>query len=766
MNTLKKILLCVLMFTLLACVTLSFASCDLSALTGGTTEEGEENNNQGGNGETTHCPDDCECRADDKPAAPEHCPDDCECRAEAPVDTTPASITYMVVIRDDQGNIVPNVKVRVTDGTVTLTKTTDAAGFLTFPLVQGTWVAQIESAPLGYEFNSSEKYEFNADGVCAIELEKPVGYTFIAKSAYNDTVYADVIVELYAWDEDTDWYADEAIATGITDEEGKVTLEAVAGKYMVTFVIDGQKYIDSIEIDVPSDIYEVAVNDYEGSSIDAPCMVEYNEFEVWDVANGSVVWYSVRMANDKKIVINDADAFVIYNDDYYYPDEDGLIEVALVEDYSGNICFAIGYASEADDAEECKTIAVSLVAPVGSYENPIVLNDIRELDALTLEANAEGNTVYYKWEPTYSGKFYLLCDNANNYVAINNGSVYNEAVEGAAVIPFAFNAYDQVVIAVSATLTTEVDDGTGYFYDEVAFVAAELDFDAVVYAYYTATIFDLDSEYAVNAPVTFTDADGNVVATAYTDMDGMVKVLLPLGTYTVSTPAPAGYNAEDYEFSEYDLNAYITYAPYAFFNLPTVRGNYAIELEAGETKYFMFNVREDMKLTIGNADTATAAFGVRTFMADRGGNIIIEFTADPDPMNFMGALAVFSVTNTGTETATYYAKVESLIPGITFDDPIVIEALDTPVAATVVVGGMGASFLTFTATEAGTIVATADDANVSFTINNMTTYAYGEMGVNTITVAAGDVIMIEAGYTQMLMENVTFNVTISYQAAE
>ena len=184
-----------------------------------------------------------------------------------------------------------------------------------------------------------------------------------------------------------------------------------------------------------------------------------------------------------------------------------------------------------------------------------------------------------------------------------------------------------------------------------------------------------------------------------------------------------------------------------------------IELEAGETKYFSITVRNDSKLTIEGAFSATVQFGVRTFIADRMGNIVIDLVADP--MNMMGTTAIFSVTNTGEEATTYGAKVAALVPGTTMDDPIVLEEGVTT-DATVVVDGMGCSFLVFTATKSGTITMTATDANVSFSITNQTTGVTEDNGVATVTVTEGDQLFIAAGYEEMIMSDVTFGVTLTY----
>ena len=768
MNTLKKIVAFALMATLLVCVAFAFASCNNA--TGEAT------------GGDTHCPDDCECRINDAPAAPEHCPSDCACRGGST--NTPTNVTYVVVVRDDQGNIVPGVSVKVTEGTGFVEKVTDETGYLTFSLAQNSWYAQVVSVPAGYKTDFSAKYEFGADGVVAIELVKPVGYTFIAKSAYGDEVFADVVATLYAWNAETEYYDyDVPAAVGVTDEDGKVTLEAVAGKYIVEFLVEGQKYIEYVEIDLPSDVYEVAVKDNEGSSANNPYFVEYNNFEAW-VENGSAVWYAVMRAGDKKIVINDADAFVIYNDQYYYADDDGLIEVALVEDDSNKICFAIGYASDAEDAEFYKDIEVALVAPVGSYENPIVLDDISDLDLVSLEANEDGNSIYYKWTPTFSGKFYLLCDNVNNCVYINNGSIYNEAVEGASVIPFAFNAFDEIVIQVAATETTEEyiyyeELDWGYFEETVTYVAADLDFDALVYAKYTANVLDIYGEAVVNAPVTFTNENGDVVASLYTDMDGMVEVLLPRATYFASTPAPEGYMCADYELTASDLVAYLSPSAYNLYDYYTeiqmaggMFKGYIFELAAGETKNFMVRLNGTYKFKIQGAWGLELNMGRFLVTPDRGGVLSADFSGN---MMLNGGVVEFALKNTTEDVFTVMAVLEEPVLGASRDNPIEITDDVTVYTAEVDFAVLpdGCLYYVYVPTAAGTLTVSSVSNIASFSINNISAGLYNDTMeadentnadnplVDTMVVDSYETIYIVVGTSNFVPGSFDFTVVLT-----
>lgn len=753
MNTLKKIVATVLMATLLVCVAFAFASCSIPGL--------------GGSGEKTHCPADCECREGETPSTPEHCPDDCECRVES---STPANVTYLVVVRDDQGNIVPDVTVRISDGAGFIDKVTAADGFVTFPLTQGTWKVQITEAPLGYQYDPATKYEFNAEGVCAVELVKPVGYTFVAKSAYDDTVFADVVVNLYNWDAENDM-ADysEVVATGITDKDGKVTLEAVAGLYAVEFVVDDEtKYIDSVKIEVPSDVYEVLVNDNFGSSINNPFFAEGDELWAY-VPNGGIVWYSVMRANDRTITINNPDAFVVYNDETHYPDENGVIEVALVEDWSFNIRFGIGYASDAEDAPEYADVVANLIAPLGSKDNPIVLDNIGDLDIVNVGADEEDNAIWYVWTPTFEGRLFLLCDNANNVIEMNDGAYYTEAIEGASLVQIDFKPFVDVNIGVYATETVveyveiPMEDGSVFSYEQTTVnnVAAELDIDALVYAKYTAEFFDLFGEALAGETITVADAEGNTVSVVVTDKVGVAEVLLPVGTYTFSASAPAGYTVYPATLEEGDYNAFLSVSPYDFadyyneaITMPggTLEG-YMFEIPAGETMNFMVRLNGTFDFTIiGNWD-ATVYYGRQQVSANRLGNIELRVTGNPMyPVEF-------SIVNQNTESATtILATLVPPAPGLIMDNPIVITENGTFTAPYDVENcTQGAVFYTYTATAAGVVKVVTESNVASITINNLTSGAYGDAFVadeNTteanpltiqVEVAEGDVLMIIVG---------------------
>ncbi len=613
MNTFKKILMLALAMMLLVCATLSFVSCDE-----------EEENNSGNNG-TTNIPEDY------------HCPDDCDCRLDdIPQDTTPSATTYVVVVRDDQGQIVSGVKVMVSNGEKNVTKTTDENGFLTFPLTQDTWVARVVDIPTGYDLDKTQAFHFNAEGLCVVELVKP---------------------------------------------------------------------------------------DTQGTSATNPIYAEDNAI-VSDIDNGSVVWYSVKTAADRSIVVNDPDAYVVYNGNDYYPEE-GVIEVALVEDNSFNICFGIGYKSEADDAAETKTIEANLVSPLGYFENPIVLDSIAELDIVTVNADADGNEVWYKWTASFSGKLILSSANENAAIQIFDGVTLTELADDT---QYELIKDKDIYICVSATAETAAE--------------VEVNIDQIVYVRYIAEVYDIEQNPIAGNTVIFTDADDNVVATLVTNDLGMVEVLLPAGEYNVTTTAPEGFVMDDLTVTANWTNAF-------FYARNYVLADFANEEGDGYT----FTVPAAGSCSI--TDRGIVGLYTFTFNGADGVKVVLngeEYTATEGKIEFVFAGTMrnptsLEIINTTDAEVTVTATLERVL-GYSFETPLTVT--DGTHTASFNSAYGDAVYYNYTATAAGTVKFTAANTEASMVVNNATQWTWGDTHDTApisfeVEVAEGDVLEVIVG---------------------
>lgn len=123
-------------------------------------------------------------------------------------------------------------------------------------------------------------------------------------------------------------------------------------------------------------------------------------------SNGSVN-YQIRGVSNKILTINDADAYVVYNN-VKYEAKNGVVTfvVESKELASTLIPFEIGNKSATP-----KSFTVNFSSPKGSRDNPEDINSIDKAFTINLErGNQQGYT--YKYNATKNGKirFYILSD--------------------------------------------------------------------------------------------------------------------------------------------------------------------------------------------------------------------------------------------------------------------------------------------------------------------------------------------------------------------
>lgn len=113
-----------------------------------------------------------------------------------------------------------------------------------------------------------------------------------------------------------------------------------------------------------------------------------------DLAPGEQHYYLCRGTSVKYVTIYNSDLAVIYNDETYYADADGKIEVGVASsDVDTPILFAVKNISDSH-----VTDTMQILAPLGSYENPIAVTDSGAVAEL-----ADGQSVYYKYTADKNG---------------------------------------------------------------------------------------------------------------------------------------------------------------------------------------------------------------------------------------------------------------------------------------------------------------------------------------------------------------------------
>lgn len=629
MNTLKKILGLLVLTALLLCTVLSFASCQLPTLPGigGGNTDGE-GDGEGDNVEDGKCKHGSECTCFDVPATPSETPE------------VPTTTNYVVVVRDDVNSFVPGVKVGLYNGTQSFEKVTDDNGYLSFNVNKGTWVAQIVSAPSGYEFDKTVKYEFDSTGVAAITLIKPEGYSFTVSSADEGAVVPEgTEIVLYSASDLETPVAIEAI-----DADGKVFFEVPAGSYVAVVNADG---FDPMELEIlpAKSSFDVVLSPVLGTIPSAPI---FSYGSIWEtVEAGKTLYFNVMASGNRYLVIESADVVVNYNGKDYSADDNGVVTVAISDsaaDAFGNIAFSITNTSD-EDIEVNGEFAYD----EGHMDNPKLIESLDEIAIVEVKKSDSDNSVCYLWNATYSGTLILNCPDSDvnviNLVNLNTyDSAYQEAGDDSVSISFAKE--DPILISVGTMEETD----TGFAYPK-----ATLAISAVSYVEYSVTLENCSERYMVM----FIDADStDLVAAVTVDYSYTAKVLLPAGNYFAMVSA----ELEDYEFELAELSAENSQVTLALAPIPGVFPESPIVVEAdengefvdfyfvpaGETYYFTTSDANGYKFIVVAETEFVLTVGGSDIVAECVDDIYVasvDLPADA-PDAEAPAVVAFSITNT------------------------------------------------------------------------------------------------------------------------
>ncbi len=223
--------------------------------------------------------------------------------------------------------------------------------------------------------------------------------------------------------------------------DGTATATIDIGSYYVDYDIEtlpeycwGETYGVKVEEGTDSLSITVVDNRPDGST-EKPFPTVEDEIAI-DLAPGEQHYYSCRGTTIKYVTILNSGLAVIYNGETYYADADGKIEVGVMSsDIDSPVLFAVKNISDSH-----VTDTMQLLAPLGSYENPVALTD----NAVAAELS-DGQSVYYKYTAEKSGILILSTPTAGCEVLITrNIIVINE------------NGEEQIF----STITAEADSKT------------------------------------------------------------------------------------------------------------------------------------------------------------------------------------------------------------------------------------------------------------------------------------------------------------------
>ncbi len=273
----------------------------------------------------------------------------------------------------------------------------------------------------------------------------------------------------------------------------------------------------------------------DGSEAD-PYISYDAEFTTESIAAGTSVYYNLYGVGNMLLTINSADAYVVYEGTPYEA-VDGVVTVQLGMAFRGApISLQIGNAGD-----EATTFDVVCSVPVGTFENPEVLDDISEITTNLPAASFDG--YYYSWTADMDGMIEIKVTSNTagepEVILMNNSSYATKYLssdatdpdgDGVATLMMGVTEGDEIIINVlvfdeedpwaDSPASTLVLEGTKVF------TANETEFTTVEIEPNYVANYNL---YGVgNMVLTINSADAYVVyeGTPYEAVDGVVTVQL------------------------------------------------------------------------------------------------------------------------------------------------------------------------------------------------------------------------------------------------
>ena len=134
------------------------------------------------------------------------------------------------------------------------------------------------------------------------------------------------------------------------------------------------------------------------------------------IAPNSSVYYKINRVANKVLTINSPNAFVVYNDNKYTA-KNGVLSFFVESDLlaSDQILFEIG-----NSGSQKESFTIQFKSPVGSRDNPEVLNNVGENISKKIEAgNDQGYSYSYVANKDGKIRFYILSDATKGKIAVD-----------------------------------------------------------------------------------------------------------------------------------------------------------------------------------------------------------------------------------------------------------------------------------------------------------------------------------------------------------
>ena len=297
--------------------------------------------------------------------------------------------TYSVLVKDETGAPMANVKMLVKGESYTGVLTTDDTGVASATLPLGDYTATI-TVPAGYTA------ENNAANLTAETLSGEVVLTKVV------VTYTDYKVTVLSPDgvtpvENAMVIVGEALA--YTDAAGSAVVNLETGAYNV--------YLSNLSSDYSTEESYYAFPEgsceltitliYTPGTENNPIIIDSNPYTTEKISKGKSVYYHAYNVGGMILTIEDADAYVIYNGVTYGADANGRVTVVM----ESTMPMMPNTLVLGNSGTKREAYTLTFSYPAGHRENPIVLEDIASFVTELAEGDEDG--VYYSWTPAETG---------------------------------------------------------------------------------------------------------------------------------------------------------------------------------------------------------------------------------------------------------------------------------------------------------------------------------------------------------------------------
>lgn len=255
----------------------------------------------------------------------------------------------------------------------------------------------------------------------------------------------------------------EIVATLFTDSEGVAQAALPEGDYFVDYTGLPEYHLaltNFVEMTAQDKTVEVEIldNSPDGSK-EKPFFVGAEPTECV-IPAGKECYFKLNAVVELTVTVKGGSSVTVYSVDEegneiptsYQPNAQGEI---VFDVYTGDANTPALFAIENTDTAD-KSATVTVAMPLGSMENPYV---IESLDELLIVSVGDDEMVYHSWTASESGVFVLesLSAEAEILISIITEAgdetliTMHDAVQGEKVLMITLKAEDEIIIAVSST---------------------------------------------------------------------------------------------------------------------------------------------------------------------------------------------------------------------------------------------------------------------------------------------------------------------------